>query len=105
VTESRTLYLVIALLSAGILVNQCSQAHAQDGTTVTVARVNDTEQTWRRAAIIVPGPAWGPPLREPVPEAPRPRLDPVQRVIADAQGCAITWHSRRKGRRTKIECW
>jgi hypothetical protein len=105
VIESRTLYLVIALLSAGVLLNQCSQTQAQEGTTITMARVNDTEQRWRQEAVVVPGPAWGPALREPVPEAPRPRQDPIQKVIAESSRCTLDWHSQRAKRPSRITCW
>jgi hypothetical protein len=104
VTESRTLYRIIALLSAAILVNQCSQPRAQEGNMASLARVYDTEQTWRRAAVIVPGPAWGPAVREAVPEAPKARQSGIQKVIDESERCYVAWHSRR-GKQSKIVCY
>jgi hypothetical protein len=102
---TRALYAAIALLSAGILTNQCSQLHAQEGVTATVARVNDTEETWRRAAILVPGPQWGPAVREAVPDPPKARQDPIQKVIAESSRCRVDWHSQRAKRPSRISCW
>lgn len=82
------------------------KVHAQEGNTWTLARVYDTEQTWRRAAVVVPGPGWGPTVRQAVPEPPRGRQTAVQKIVDDADKCVVAWRSKRRGLvREKIECW
>lgn len=95
------LILAAAVLVCVVVIN----AHAQEGNTATVARVHDTEQTWRRTALIVPGPAWGGPLREAVPDAPRARQNAIQKIVEESSRCRVDWHSQRAKRPSRISCW